>query len=122
MKKILIVEDEKETAYFLKDRLEKNEFKVGIALDGVSALKGIKEFEPDIIILDIVLPQLDGLEVLKWVRQNKPKISVIVTTIKKDLEDFKKGYSLEADYYITKPYSLEEVLKGVNIMVSLKEE
>ncbi|MBU1122164.1 MAG: response regulator [Candidatus Omnitrophota bacterium] len=122
MKKILIVEDEKDVACFLRDSLARNEFDVDIAFDGRNAIEKIEKFEPDIILLDIILPQLDGLEVLKWTKKNKPGVFVIVTTMKKELEDFKKGYEYEADYYITKPYYVEDVLKGINIMLSLERE
>lgn len=122
MKKILIVEDEFETASFLKNHLEKLEFNVDVACDGKSAIDKIKSFIPDLIILDIILPQLDGLAVLKWVRENNIRVYVILTTVKQDVEDLKRGYSLEADYYITKPYGIEEVLKGINIMFSLNKE
>jgi DNA-binding response OmpR family regulator len=70
--------------------------------------------------LDIIIPELNGLEVLKWIKKNKPETLVILTTAKKELEDLRAGYALEADYYITKPYTLEEIFKGINVMSALK--
>lgn len=122
MKKILIVEDEKEILNFLKDNLTRENFHVEIAIDGKEAIGKIKNFVPDLVLLDIILPELDGLEVLKWIKKNKPEIFVILATAKKEVADIKKGYSLEADYYITKPYTLEEILKGINVMKALRPE
>jgi two-component system OmpR family response regulator len=122
MKRILIVEDEKEILEFLKDSLMRLNFQIETAIDGREAIEKIKAFTPDLVILDIILPELDGLEVLKWIKKNNSDIFVILATAKKELEDIKKGYSLEADYYITKPYRFEDVLKGINVMLSLNTE
>jgi two-component system OmpR family response regulator len=76
---------------------------------------------PDLVVLDVMLPELDGLEVLKWIKENKPDIFVMLATGKKEIDDLKKGYSLEADYYVTKPYTIDEILKGINVILSFKE-
>lgn len=120
-KKILIVEDEKEVLVFLADSLKRLNFTVETSADGRDAIKKIDAFNPDLVLLDIMLPEIDGLEVLKWTKKNKPDIFVMLATAKKEIEDMKTGYSLDADYYITKPYTLEEILKGINIMFSFKE-
>ena len=120
-KKILIVEDEKEVLVFLADSLKRLNFTVETSVDGRDAIKKIDAFNPDLVLLDIMLPEIDGLEVLKWTKKNKPDIFVMLATAKKEIEDMKTGYSLDADYYITKPYTLEEILKGINIMFSFKE-
>jgi two-component system alkaline phosphatase synthesis response regulator PhoP len=122
MKKILIVEDEKEVLSFLKDNLTRSNFHVEAAADGKDAIEKVKTFMPHLVLLDVVLPELDGLEVLKWIKKNNPEIFVILATAKKEVEDIRKGYALEADYYITKPYSLEEILKGINIMEALRQD
>ncbi|MDP2923381.1 MAG: response regulator [Candidatus Omnitrophota bacterium] len=122
MKKILIVEDEKDILSFLQDNLTRSNFHIEVAVDGKEAIEKMKTFIPDLVLLDIILPELDGLEVLKWIKKNKPKTFVILATAKKEIADIKKGYALEADYYITKPYTLEEVVKGINVMQALKEE
>jgi DNA-binding response OmpR family regulator len=74
-----------------------------------------------VVLLDIMLPELDGLEVLRWIKKNKPEISVVLATARQEIGDIKEGYNLEADYYITKPYTVNEILKGINVMLSLKE-
>ncbi|MFA6280994.1 MAG: response regulator [Candidatus Omnitrophota bacterium] len=120
-KKILIVEDEKEVLSFLADSLKRRNFIVETSADGRDAIKKTGSFNPDLVLLDIMLPEISGLEVLSWIKKNKPDIFVMLASAKKELEDLKTGYSLEADYYITKPYTIEEIIKGINIMFSFRE-
>jgi DNA-binding response OmpR family regulator len=120
-KKILVVEDEKDTLTLLAEGLRRFNFKVETSVDGKDAIQKVQDFMPDVVVLDIILPELDGLEVLKWIKKNKPDIFVMLATGKKELEDIKKGYSLEADYYVTKPYTIDEILKGINVILSFKE-
>jgi len=120
MRKILIVEDDLELLNFLKEKLS-NRFIVDIAEDGEIAVKKIKENRPDLLILDIMLPKLDGFSILKFVRENYKGILVILATAKDKLEDIKEGYKLEADYYITKPYKLEEISKAIELLFILKK-
>ncbi|MDD4954463.1 MAG: response regulator [Candidatus Omnitrophica bacterium] len=120
-RKILIVEDEKETLTFLADGLRRLEFTVETSEDGKDAIQKVQDFMPDVVVLDIMLPQLDGLEVLRWIKKNKPDVFVMLATGKKEIDDIKKGYSMEADYYVTKPYTIDEILKGINVILSFKE-
>jgi len=120
-RKILVVEDEKETLAFLADGLRRLDFTVETSTDGKDAIQKVNDFMPDVVVLDIMLPELDGLEVLKWIKKNKPDIFVMLATGKKEIDDIKKGYSLEADYYVTKPYTIDEILKGINVILSFKE-
>jgi CheY-like chemotaxis protein len=122
MKRILIVEDEKEVLTLLRDNLTRHNFHIETAIDGKDAIEKVKTFIPDLVLLDIMLPELDGLEVLRWIKKNKPEILVILATAKKEVEDIKTGYSLEADYYITKPYSMEEIFKGINVLKAVEEK
>ncbi|UCC95061.1 MAG: response regulator [Candidatus Omnitrophota bacterium] len=121
MKKILIVEDEKETLDFLKDNLEREGFFIETAQDGRTALKKVGEFKPNLVILDIMLPELDGREVLAQIKENFPSIIVVLATAKKELEDIKEGYAKKADCYITKPYKLEEIRKVIEIFFSFEK-
>jgi len=120
-KKILVVEDEKDTLVLLAEGLRRLDFKVETSVDGKDAIQKVKDFMPDLVVLDVMLPELDGLEVLKWIKENKPNIFVMLATGKKEIDDLKKGYSLEADYYVTKPYTIDEILKGINVILSFKE-
>jgi len=120
-RKILVVEDEQETLLFLADGLRRLDFTVETSIDGKDAIQKVQDFMPDVVVLDIMLPELDGLEVLKWIKKHKPDIFVMLATGKKEIDDIKKGYSLEADYYVTKPYTIDEILKGINVILSFKE-
>jgi len=120
-KKILIVEDEQEVLALLKTKLNQRNFQVETSVDGNDAIDKIKIFHPDLVLLDIMLPGIDGIEVLKWIKKNQPQILVIMTTAKKEVSDLKTGYALEADYYITKPYTFDEIISGINILTTLKE-
>ena len=120
-KKILVVEDEKDTLALLADGLRRLDFTVETSTDGKDAIQKVQDFMPDVVVLDVMLPELDGLEVLKWIKKNKPDVFVMLATGKKEIEDIKKGYSLEADYYVIKPYTIDEILKGINVILSFKE-
>jgi DNA-binding response OmpR family regulator len=120
-RKILVVEDEIGTLSLLADSLKKFNFSIETSMDGRDAIRKVNDFIPDVVLLDIMLPELDGLEVLRWIKKNKPEISVVLATARQEIGDIKEGYNLEADYYITKPYTVNEILKGINVMLSLKE-
>lgn len=119
--RLLVVDDDKDTVENLKATLLKEGYEVCVAFDGDEALVKVKEYNPDIIILDLMMPRLNGFDVLKEVREKytdkwRP---VIIVSAKTELESLKKCYSLEADHYITKPFTVEDLLRGVKIMISL---
>ncbi|MCX5714425.1 MAG: response regulator [Candidatus Omnitrophica bacterium] len=119
--KILIVDDERDIVEPLKSRLLKEEYEVVAAYDGEEALAKIKEADPDVILLDLILPKVNGFEVLKEVRQfyTDKWRPVIIISAKKELDSIKKGYALEADHYLTKPCSMENILRAIETMISL---
>ncbi|NMA69429.1 MAG: response regulator transcription factor [Desulfitobacterium sp.] len=112
MKKILIVEDDSSIAELERDYLEVAGFEVSICSDGVEGLRAIQNQEFDLIILDIMLPGLDGLEILKSMKEDKD-IPVLLVSAKKEEIDKIKGLSLGADDYITKPFSPGELVARV---------
>ena len=122
MKKILIVEDEPELLNLIQAGLSRRGFDVAAAADGNEALVKTEEFRPQVVVLDIMLPGLNGLEVLKIIKERYPHIFVMLATAKNELADLKTGYAEQADYYVTKPYQLNEIYKGVDILLSLKED
>jgi len=115
-KNILIVEDEKDLVKLLKYNLEKEGFKVLSAPDGEAGLKLLRQERPDLVILDIMLPKVDGFEFLKLARRefNTP---ILVLTAKKEEVDKVLGLELGADDYVTKPFSVREVVTRVKTIL-----
>src|SRR5690554_3164723 len=120
MKKILIVEDDSSIAELERDYLEVAGFEVSICSDGVEGLRAIQNQEFDLIILDIMLPGLDGLEILKTMKEDKD-IPVLLVSAKKEEIDKIKGLSLGADDYITKPFSPGELVARVKAHIETYE-
>lgn len=118
-KKILIIDDEKEAIDLLREFLSARGHAIAEAGDGVDGLKKLNSEKPDIVICDIRMPRKDGFQFLKELRSTKEWIPVIIVTAVTDPVEILKGYNLEADYYLTKPINLQDVLRAVNIMVSL---
>ncbi|NLJ56633.1 MAG: response regulator transcription factor, partial [Firmicutes bacterium] len=112
MRKILIVEDDLSIAELQKDYLDLAGFEVSISADGLQALGLIQKNDYNLLILDIMLPGLDGLQILRRIRdvQNVP---VLLVSAKKEEIDKIKGFSLGADDYITKPFSPGELVARV---------
>lgn len=109
-KRILVVEDEKHIAEGLKLSLTLEGFDVEIAPDGGSAMSLWKTWRPDLIVLDIMLPVIDGMSVLKGIRLEDQKIPVLILSARGDSEDRIKGLKLGSDDYLAKPFNLEEFL------------
>ena len=110
MTKILVVDDEVAISTLLQYNLEQNGFEVTTAGDGSSAYQLAKSEQFDAILLDLMLPNVDGMTVLKQIRQDKIKTPVILVTAKGDEFDRVFGLELGADDYITKPFSPREVI------------
>lgn len=112
MKKILIVDDEKPISDIVKFNLEKEGYEVFTTYDGEEALEKVKEVEPDLILLDLMLPKVDGLEVAREVRKNYD-MPIIMVTAKDSEIDKVLGLELGADDYVTKPFSNRELIARV---------
>ncbi len=110
--KILVVEDEKMIAEMVRYNLEKNGYRVKISFDGLDALKQVQEYRPDLILLDIMLPELDGLEVCRRIRLDNT-VPIIMLTARETEKDIIQGLQTGADDYITKPFSTPELLARV---------
>lgn len=119
--KLLVVDDDKDIRETLKSRLNREGYDVVVAVDGEDALKMVKADNPDLIILDLLMPKLNGFEVLKEIREKfKDKWRpVIIISAKTDLESLKTCYNLEADHYLTKPCNFGNLLRGIETMISL---
>ena len=119
--KLLVVDDDKEITEMLQKRLIREGYEVVVAFDGEEALVKVREANPDVILLDLMMPKLNGFEVLKEIRKNyKDKWRpVIIISAKTELDSVKQCYNLEADHYLTKPCTMENLLRGIRIMISL---
>ncbi|MDR0921665.1 MAG: response regulator YycF [Lactobacillales bacterium] len=112
MKKILVVDDEKPISDIVKFNLTKEGYEVVTAYDGEEALEKVKEEEPDLILLDLMLPKIDGLEVAREVRKTHD-MPIIMVTAKDSEIDKVLGLELGADDYVTKPFSNRELVARV---------
>jgi DNA-binding response OmpR family regulator len=120
MSKILIVEDEETIADLEKDYLEMSGYEVTIKNDGISGLETALNNEVDLIILDLMLPGMDGYDICKQVREKK-NIPIIMVSAKKDDIDKIRGLGLGADDYMTKPFSPSELVARVKAHLSRYE-
>ena len=112
MKKILVVEDEKDIQNIIKAFLENAEYKVETADDGLDAVNLIQKNNYDLILLDIMLPKIDGFTVCEMIRKNS-NVPIIILTALTDEESQLKGFDKLADDYITKPFSMPVLLKHI---------
>ena len=122
-KKILIADDDKEAAFFLQKGLEREGFEVSVAIDGQEAQTQIEKQKPDLLILDLIMPQRNGWQVLEWLRREvKSSLPVIVVSAKDELPDMQKSYLLKADTHLVKPIEIENVMAAVNAIFSMRTE
>jgi len=114
-KNIMVVDDSRTIAWIVRDTLEANGYAVRCVHSGEEALQRIEEQKPDIIILDIIMPKISGLEVLSKIKSSAEtsSITVIMLTVNGRHDDILEGYRLGAEYYITKPFKQAELLHGV---------
>lgn len=117
MTKILVVEDEVSISKLIQFNLEKAGYEVITAFDGRQALTMAREEKPDFIILDLMLPYMDGLDVCKTLRQERINTPILILTAKEDELDKILGLELGADDYITKPFSPREVVARVKAIL-----
>src|SRR5437867_13260567 len=123
LKKILIVDDELDLIRLLKYNLEKEGFKVSSATEGSIALAEMRRNEPDLVILDLMLPGLGGLEICRQMRRHDrfAEIPVMMLTARTEEADRVVGLELGADDYVTKPFSMRELLARVRALLRRRE-
>ena len=113
MKRILIIEDNKDLAFGLCSNLEFEGYEVCTAATGTEGLRQAKVFLPDLVVLDLMLPQMDGFEVLRAMRKGGMVMPVLILTARGEEVDKVRGLRLGADDYVTKPFGLMELLARV---------
>ena len=118
-KKILIVEDEQDILQLVKHYLEKDGFRPITAMSGLDALKKVKEDKPDLVVLDLMLPEMDGLEVCKRLRSvpDTAMLPILMLTAKAEESDTIVGLELGADDYVTKPFSPKALVARVKALL-----
>jgi len=117
---ILVVDDHDDIRRIITHILKQHGFDVLTAADGASALKSVTEHRPDALVLDIMMPEMNGLEVLQHLRENAVTASipvVLVTALSRDTE-LLAGYQAGGDYYITKPFTAQQILYAVKLVLA----
>jgi two-component system sensor histidine kinase/response regulator len=123
MATILIVDDNKKNLQVLGNILAENKYRVAMAIDGTKALELAPKLRPDIILLDIMMPGIDGFEVCSTLKKDTSTcdIPIIFLTAKVDLDDVVKGFTVGGVDYITKPFKKEELLVRIKTQLTLLE-
>jgi heavy metal response regulator len=115
--RILIVEDEKKVAAFIKKGLEEETYAVDIAIDGEEGLHLGEQNPYDLIILDLMLPKINGLDILSHLRAKKIETPILLLTAKDSVEDKVEGLNQGADDYLTKPFAFSELLARIRVLL-----
>ena len=118
--RILVVEDERNLNNVLRKQLEGQGYSVDSCLDGKEAKGYMEMTEYDVIVLDIMLPGMSGMELLKWARDNDLNSQIIMLTARDSIEDRVKGLDQGADDYMTKPFAFEELLARIRMLTRKK--
>ena len=115
--RILVVEDEKKVAAFIKKGLEEETYAVDIASDGEEGLHLGEQNPYDLIILDLMLPKINGLDILSHLRAKKIETPILLLTAKDSVEDKVEGLNQGADDYLTKPFAFSELLARIRVLL-----
>lgn len=115
--RVLVVDDEKTIAELVEMTLRYEGFDVVTAGDGTSALQSVRQRQPDLVVLDIMLPDLDGFEVAKRLRDERLSVPIVFLTARDTAEDAIRGLTLGGDDYVTKPFSLGELVARVHAVL-----
>ena len=115
--RLLVVEDEKKLNELIRKKLEKEYYGVDSCFDGEEAVRYVEGTEYDAIILDIMLPKLDGFEVIKRIREKKNKVPILLLTARDNIDDKVKGLDYGADDYLVKPFIFEELMARIRVLL-----
>ena len=120
--RLLLAEDERDLASAIRRVLEYAKYDVDIAYDGVQALTKIKDYPYDLLILDVMMPRMDGFQVVKTVRANGLSVPVLMLTARAEIDDKVLGLDAGADDYLTKPFQVKELLARVRALLRREGE
>ena len=115
--RLLVVEDEKKLNELITKKLKKEYYGVDSCFDGEEAVRYVEGTEYDAIILDIMLPKLDGFEVIKKIRAKKNKVPILLLTARDNIDDKVKGLDYGADDYLVKPFIFEELMARIRVLL-----
>ena len=115
--RVLVVDDEENITFLLESALRHFGFDVQVAATGRDALAAVERFDPDVVLLDVMLPDLDGFEIVKRMRMDGTKTPVLFLTARDAVDDKVRGLTLGGDDYVTKPFSLEEVVARIRVIL-----
>jgi len=115
--RILVVDDEDNITFLLDSALRHFGFEVRVAGTARAALSEMEAFNPDVVLLDVMLPDLDGFEIVRRMRMDGTKVPVLFLTARDTVEDKVRGLTLGGDDYVTKPFSLEEVVARIQVIL-----
>ncbi|MEJ7764687.1 MAG: response regulator transcription factor [Acidimicrobiales bacterium] len=115
--RILVVDDEENITFLLDSAMRHFGFDVRVAATGFEALRQVERFAPDVVLLDVMLPDLDGFEIVRRLRRDGHKVPVLFLTARDAVDDKVRGLTLGGDDYVTKPFSLEEVVARVQVIL-----
>ena len=119
--RVLVIEDDRSIAQLVELELEERYLEVRCCYDGISGLEAVTEFEPAVIVLDVMLPGMDGVGVLKRIRQRGNRVPVVMLTARSASLDKVHSLDLGADDYVTKPFDMEELLARLRALVRRAE-
>ncbi|THB81681.1 MAG: DNA-binding response regulator [Desulfobacteraceae bacterium] len=120
-KRILVIEDEAHIAQGIKLNLSLQGYDVTVSSDGITGIEQWRTWSPDLIVLDIMLPMIDGFSVLKTIRNEDPKVPVLILSARGDTKDKIKGLKFGVDDYLSKPFDLDEFLLRIDRLLVKKE-
>jgi two-component system OmpR family response regulator len=112
-----VVDDEENITFLLDSALRHFGFDVRVAANGRDAIAAVESFSPDVVLLDVMLPDLDGFEIVRRLRLDGTKVPVLFLTARDATEDKVRGLTLGGDDYVTKPFSLEEVVARIQVIL-----
>ena len=121
--RVLVVDDNADSVAIMQTILENRGYEVRVAKTGVEALAALNADIPDVVLLDVMMPEMSGLEVLQQIKEGTgtEKVPVILVTAKTQDDDVLSGYQYGADYYITKPFTAKQLLYGIELVLGKGE-
>ena len=117
--KVMIVDDEPDILLMLRVNLESEGYETALAGDGETALRRIEEERPDVVLLDVMMPVMDGWGVLAGLHQTNPRPRIVVLSAKSGSRDVARAYELGADDYVTKPFDPDDLLTTIEDLLAL---